>query len=217
MSGQADQSPPIVAQARPSLENDVNRTSSEPDAPHTFALYPPWFKAIKVLEGLSYIAVIAGIAFFFLQHQHELERGKAAATLGYVNLFNSDKLSEARKLLLQSWYEHSAKLAVIRSLGPANTHSMDDYVNMIIDKRAKEGRDRDLQPALFSLVDFYEQVLLCVEKDICERQTTLSYFGDYANPFLCLYSGWISRNRRLLSAPDYGKRLETFALSIRRC
>ena len=66
----------------------------------------------------------------------------------------------------------------------------------------------NMRQAIFSVVDFYETLQLCVDADRCDGPLALSYFGQYAKQFYCLYKPYILKLRQDLNIPSYAERLE---------
>jgi hypothetical protein len=200
-----------------SAENDVSRTSSEPDTIHYLKTYPFWFKTIKTLEALSYVVIIAGIAIFFIQQHEEFEKTRLTATLDYVGRFNSDYLANFRYRLLAPWYDYADDLTTIEQIGQVQRSTLEAFVMKLVDKYTEEGGQKDLRPAVFAVVDFYDQLIICDENQICDRNTLRAYFSANAKNFFCLYRPLIEFHRSRMAIPDYGKRLEQLVGSLGGC
>ena len=200
-----------------SAEDDVNRTASEPDTIHGIATYPPWFRIIKALEALSYLVIIAGIATFFIQQHNDFEKTRITTTLDYVGRFNSDNLVNFRYRLLAPWYDYANDLTIIGQIGQVEKSALDSFVMKLVEKEAEQGGQNDLRPAVFAVTEFYDQLLICDEKKICDGDTLRAYFSANAKNFFCLYRPVIEFHRSRMAIRDYGGRLERFVDSLGGC
>lgn len=198
-------------------QDDVHRTASEPETVQDLKTYPSWFRIIKILEGLSYIIIIAGIGTFFLQQHNDSEKTRITTTLEYVSRFNSDAMANFRYRLLAPWYDYADDLVAIQKLGQVGSNTLASFILKLVDKGAEQGAPNDLRPAVFAVVEFYDQLIICDEKKICDGEVLRAYFSENAKSFYCLYQPVIEFHRSKLSIPDYGTRLERFVSSVGGC
>lgn len=200
-----------------SAQNDINRTSSEPDTIHEIMTYPLWFRIIKALEALSYLVITAGIVTFYIQQSNDFEKTRTTTTLDYVGRYNSDYLVNFRYRLLAPWYDYANDLTTIEQIGHVEKSAFDSFIMKLVEKAAEEGGQHDLRPAVFAVVEFYDQLLICDETKICDPNALRAYFSANAKNFFCLYRPVIEFHRLRMAIPDYGVRLERFVGAIGGC
>ena len=87
----------------------------------------------------------------------------------------------------------------------------------LVDANSKSAGRQDMREAIFSIVDFYETLQLCIDVQKCDRPLALSYFQEYARRFYCLYAPYIGKLRHQQSMPGYATRLERLALAGGSC
>jgi hypothetical protein len=169
----------------------------------------------KWVERLSWIWIIFGIPLFFIEHHRQVERDKAAATLEFVKRYQDNQLVTQRFALLSPWMKYNLQAFMMAKPSPL---AVEDMVLKMVDASAESNSNqRDMREAIFSIVDFYETLQLCIDAGSCDRALAVSYFGQYAHQFFCLYKPYILKLRSQQRMLDYGNRLERLALEGGSC
>jgi hypothetical protein len=129
-------------------------------------------KATKVL-------VLFGIPMFFVQEHIKNEQDRAGNTLEFVKRFGEAELVGHRMALLKPWLQYD-----VASLETAKIpkEALDQLVLKMIVVSEQE-HNGDLRSSIFSIVDFYESLGICVEINRCNQQIAKAYFLDYAHRF----------------------------------
>jgi hypothetical protein len=164
------------------------------------------------VERITWIIVIFGIPLFFVEQYLQIQREKVSATLEFMKKYQDAHLVSQRFILLEPWTQYD--LQTLRLANPS-TRAMDDLVIALINKSA--GSSRDMREAIFNIVDFYDTLELCIRAGRCDRKLAIAYFQGYAKQFFCLYSPYIQRLKNQQSMPEYGSRLERFAVAGGDC
>jgi hypothetical protein len=168
----------------------------------------------KWVERVSWVWIVFGIPLFFYEHYQQVARDKAAATLDFVKRFQDYQLVTERFALLAPWMKLDIETFMAQKPSPA---AVEDLVLKTIDANSESAGRRDMREPVFSIVDFYETLQLCIEADKCDRALAASYFGEYAHKFYCLYLPYIAKLRRQQNMPTYAARLENVVVSAGKC
>jgi hypothetical protein len=166
------------------------------------------------VERLTRVIVLLGIPMFFVGEFLKREQDRASNTLDFVKRFQDSQLVAQRFVLLKPWMQYDVK-SIEAAQVPKSV--LDELVIKMIDVSKQTANQDDLRPAIFSLVDFYESLGICVEISRCDRNIAENYFEDYARRFYCLYQPYIEHLREKQLVTSYGSRLESFALQKGPC
>jgi hypothetical protein len=159
------------------------------------------------LERASWIWIVLGVPLFFVEHHLQLDRDRATATLEFVKRYQDSQLVSERFALLAPWMQYN--IEEFRQARPS-PQAVEDLVLKLVNASPTSG-GRDMREAIFSIVDFYETLQLCVDAGRCDRELALSYFGMYAKQFYCLYKPYVFKLRHDQNIPTYAQRLEQLA------
>lgn len=146
----------------------------------------------RVVNILAALAAVAGGIFALWSYQQERERrvdDTKMATLRFVELFNSDEFLNVR----------------VKTL---------DYIDRGIacEPGIATGPER---LNVFTYVDFFDSLLICVNEGICDRRTAFEFFERYANYHWPALERHIQGTREMEKGFDvevaYGAGLEAMA------
>jgi hypothetical protein len=151
---------------------------------------------------------------FFVGEHLKREEERASNTLDFVKRFQESQLVAQRFVLLKSWMQYDVK-AIETLQMPKQV--LDDLVLKMIEVSTEGANQDELRPAIFSIVDFYETLAVCIDIRRCDRDIAVNYFDDYARRFYCLYQPYIHLLREQQQIAAYGARLESFALRKGPC
>jgi hypothetical protein len=159
------------------------------------------------LERASWIWIVLGVPLFFVEHHLQLERDRATATLEFVKRYQDSQIVSERFALLAPWMQYNIEEFRLAKPSP---QAIEDLVLKLVNASPTSG-PRDMREAIFSIVDFYETLQICVNAGRCDPALAVSYFGQYAKQFYCLYKPYIFKLRHDQNIPTYARRLEQLA------
>jgi hypothetical protein len=163
------------------------------------------------IERASWVWIVLGVPLLFIEHHLQVERDKSTATLEFVKRYQDAQLASERFVLLAPWMKIDVE--AFRRAKPS-PRAIQDLVLKLVDSSASSAGQRDMREAIFSIVDFYETLQLCIDADMCDKKLAASYFGEYSTQFYCLYKPYIQKLRKQQNMPSYGRRLEQLASTI---
>ena len=178
-----------------------------------------WGRRLKTaVEFLSALAVIVGIYIYFGFEREDARRNaRIEHVLQYIEQFQENELLRSRNALSRSWFDHRDELRELTGGGAAPADVIQRWARLIVEDSPRDGSPADLQAAIFTITEYFDQLGLCVEKRICEASTAKEYFGPYAERFYCLYKPVIEEFRDELALAGFGKGLVALAPAEMTC
>ena len=176
------------------------------------------------LEAISKILLILGTlvggAWAIFEYLEKKQDGRVAESLGYVRRLSSEPLLSAQARIAMAWY---AARDSVRNLDSTPVSSADEFarrkrqlVMMVVDRTAiplsSSAIQKGLVPDLDLLVDFFRELQVCIDANLCDRQTAVSFFKSYARRLYCLHEPFITWKSSSYSM-GYGSELRGFALT----
>ena len=156
---------------------------------------------------LKVILIVASVGAF-VQYCEIRQENRVKQTMEQLKSFNSGRLQKAYLNLNSIWFGYYSS---IEDINKETIKRKDDVAqikaNIILPIITK----KELQQDIRLLVDFYENLQVCVQNQICDKQVARDFFGDYADNFYCWHLPWIKKQRT--GIPDYAKHLLAFAHS----
>ncbi|MEM8837230.1 MAG: hypothetical protein AAGE89_03995 [Pseudomonadota bacterium] len=173
------------------------------------------------LEGLSYVAVVIGVAYAASQYylserqarkddavaiekaEEQARKVRVEASLDFIRGYQQDHIVTARLQLLNNWNKFPIPLSEIDGL-PGSAEVIDQYANSFIFQ--EDGTVEADQ--LITVIDYLDVVGTCVKEDICLSSIIATHLGRDARSFYCLYGAPIERLRK-------DRVLKNFAVEIK--
>jgi hypothetical protein len=75
---------------------------------------------------------------------------------------------------------------------------------------------KGLVPDIDQLVGFFAELKVCIDTNLCDVQTSRSYFEDYARRLYCVHEPFIEWKSASYSK-GYGRGLRDIALNATKC
>jgi hypothetical protein len=122
-----------------------------------------------------------------------------------LRVFNEERLQEARMKLRTTWDNYGKTIQFINKQKVANEQDRTEIRTKLVlpvVRQYKLMQDIDL------LVDFFENLQVCTQNRICDRQVTGDLFCRYADSFYDLHQPWIEAERKII--PNYAVMLQEF-------
>lgn len=166
------------------------------------------------MEALSYIVVILGVPVFVLQQYQDQDRRRVDTTLSYISLYQGDRLSNARNLLLSSWFQYGSDIAAVNASGGISEESYRHLVSSMIDASVERDPVGNLRNALFFVADFYAQLDICITSGACARQQAVTYFGSDVQQLRCTYGAWFDQTASDMEIADFGAGITAMAAAV---
>jgi len=160
--------------------------------------------------GLKVIVIIGGIVTFF-QYFEAKEKDKVKQTMEHVQVFSSSSLLESRLTLNEIWLPYQT---IFYQISQQTVASEEDKMKIRGKIVLPVIEQNNVFKELILLVDFFTNVQICVQHEICDRQVAEAFFGDYARSFYRLHQPWIRVQRQAI--PSFACHLEAFVYPQRQ-
>ncbi len=146
------------------------------------------------LEVVASLAVIAGVPLFLIQQQTEVRAGQVASALEFVKLHNVGQIGDVRAKVSRPWADIDVGAFARQHPSPAA------IIKMERDVMASSNVTRS---DLMQLTDFYNSVLSCRNRDICDKTAIDIAFAEPIAGLYCTYQASLADIARSLNSPHY--------------
>lgn len=133
----------------------------------------------SVLETLAALATIGGIIFAIQQYNKAVADGRINATLGYVARFNSDPTLKSFIRLYDTW-----------NTSPDEKKDSEDPTQVQINFI----NAHNLKWDAVLLGDFFDQLYVCIHRDICDEDLAITMLGRDIETVYVLGGRYLSAN-----------------------
>lgn len=156
---------------------------------------------------LKIILIFASIGAVY-QYFDIKQANRVKQTMEQLKSFNSGELQSAQLKLSATWEAYQKSF---EALNRQTVASEQDKARIQAKIVLPIIRQKKLQQEIGLLVDFFENLQVCVQHRICDKQVSRDFFGGYADYFYRLHRPWIETQRAVI--PDYACQLQAFVLS----
>lgn len=158
-----------------------------------------WFDLI-----LKIILIVGGILaawqYFSVQQENRIKQ-----TMEQLKTFNSDPLLESHLKLQQTWDQYISVFQKLNLQQVAdNEMKIKIQTKIVIEVITKNKLQREIE----LIINFYENLQICVHHNICDATVSHAFFDEYAKSFYKLHKPWIKARRNVI--PHYAEQLQTF-------
>jgi hypothetical protein len=164
----------------------------------------------RYIAILANIVVILGVPAFFYQQHLSNKSDTEKVTLAYVERFQNNDLIKAQLDLFDEWRRYPVALV------HADIESLKDFAEKDMSARDARG-DHSIDDALFRFDAFYAELAQCVEKKICSKDLSQTYFQDFAVRLICLYGQHYAEVERTLGVSGFGAGIRKIAGDASKC
>lgn len=151
-----------------------------------------WLKGVGV--SFTIIAVIGGL----IQFTNLLHQRKVDATTEYVERYGEKEILEARLSLGAAWWRSREQLARLRRTQvTAEEYQLRHRQLVFSVVMPTTANGPSLVEEVSLLVAFFQELHVCVEHGLCDKEAAESFFGEDVRSFYCLYRPyieWLSEN-----------------------
>ena len=155
-------------------------------------------------------ATIIGGGWGIWQYSERLKEGRVTETLSYIANFSDDRHFEARAEISEAWFDARATLRHLETRPVSSGAEFELRKQQFVLDLVVNGMGK---APVFSSVDivveFFSQLEICVENQICDEETALNFFASYADQFWSLHEPYITWKRAQFNA-TYAEGIEYF-------
>lgn len=156
----------------------------------------PTLERTKILSEiastwLGILAIIFG-GLFAVQQYLDKEKGEQVKeALNFLDRYHRESFSAARAALDVGWEKHDAEYQNFWKIPKTGNFDDKGFNDFVVEVVVKE----KLQQHLFRMIEFYEALDVCVERNICDRETCALLFKADARAYFNLHHSYISKMR----------------------
>lgn len=165
---------------------------------HSLEVLRAWTEAI----GALIVALMA-----IQQYKENSSAEQVNKTLKYLDRFREDRVFSARRALEDAWTAKRDEVFALTE-SQAGESALARYVTDTIEKEK-------LEPAIATVMDFYDELEACTSADLCDRATAVRFFGKYAWDFHGLMHPYIEAQRAALHDGFIGVGIDQFSRAYR--
>ena len=148
--------------------------------------------------------VIGGIGAVY-QYFEVKQEARVKQTMERLKTFNTSPLPEARLTLAKTWAPYQSTFQRLNQQTIANEQDKERILGKIVIPVIGQ---HELFDEIILLVDFFDNLEICVQHRICDQQVAEAFFSGYARSFYRLHQPWIMVQRQAI--PSFACHLEAF-------
>ena len=171
----------------------------------TFKNFSQAVAALATVGALLW-AIIFG---YYIDYRDTQARSRVDKTLEYVHRFSDGNVADAQTKISAAWNSSLDKLAEYETRVSQKddkekteeelNQEVADYKMLILDVV----RERNIEKEIWTIVDVYESISICVDKNICDEETAKEFFLPYGSSFINLHWPYIEELRVQNNDMDY--------------
>lgn len=140
---------------------------------------------------LTALAIVVGGGFSYHEYLEHKKDVRIKASLVLVHRYNSAATMKHTQVLNKEW--QNANVEFNRALtSPDAADSYNKFVLSLVD-------EKKLETSLSTMFGFYDNMVICVESKICEREVIDRYFREYGKDFFNKYYPYVCHQRIIWS------------------
>ena len=167
---------------------------------------PSWQKALFEWTdfALKAILIIGGVVAIY-QYFDVKQDNRVKQTMEQLQRFNNNPLLDARLTLTKTWTPYQSTFQRLNQQTIANEQDQMQILGKIVIPVIQQ---HDLFDEIILLVDFFDNLHICIQHHLCDQQVAEAFFSGYARSFYRLHQPWIMVQRQ--AVPSFACHLEAF-------
>lgn len=161
--------------------------------------------AIDWLNLIGQCILIIGGLGAINQYFSVKQENRVKETMAQLQIFSHDPLLATRLKLGNVWESYQPQLLQLKQRAV-----LSDQDKALIQAKIVIPiiHQYQLQPDIDLLVDFFDNLAICIQNGICDGKVARAFLGNYAQSFYELHQPWIAQRRETI--PHYACYLEAF-------
>ena len=152
----------------------------------------------KIVGALTFLFGIPYGVEQYLEKQYE---GRVSETLEFYKQFNNPPVSTYRENITKALVANDAAIVAASAKG---ADALGDVVMNMVDQRG-------IETDLLMTMDFFDGLVTCVEKTLCDRETAQSLFSPRARDLFVNFYQYIEQRRTTSAGPNFAMGLQVTA------
>lgn len=142
---------------------------------------------VNFLASLAHISTVVALAALFFQMSADGKARRAERSLSYVQQYASDPLSSHRLLLDKAWLKYASEISVANANGGLRPDDAEKLLKVVIEDHDSVNPNEPAQISINEIAYFFDQVLICVQVDACDKEIVDRYFLTTITEFWAVY------------------------------
>ena len=142
---------------------------------------------VTVLASLAHVSTVVALAALFFQMNSDGKARRAERSLSYVQQYSSDPLSRHRFLLDKAWLKYSAEISTANASGGLRPADAEKLLKVVMEDHDLLNPNEPAQISINELAYFFDQVVICVQVDACDKEIVDRYFLTTIREFWAVY------------------------------
>ena len=157
---------------------------------------------VSVWVGL--VALLGAGIFALLQYVEKQSEDRVKVSIDFLHRYGDSEVGAARTRLREVWRKHRIDFEAILNKQIVSNEEYSDFIMAVVERES-------LQEPISYLIDYFDSLNVCVEKKICDSETTRALLKRDADSFFNLHYPVIVLERS--SNPNFASSLQAFAKS----
>lgn len=154
------------------------------------------------LSSVTVVAIIAGGLFGLFEYLDHKASEKINHSLNQLSNYNSDSLVKSRESIDEAWNGRHTKLIELFKKDKSDSA----YSKFVLDVVNDSNLSRDIE----KILRFYQETAICVGANICDEETTRSFFQADAVPFFSTFYPYVCFQRKQWKDEKTWEKLQLF-------
>ena len=164
-----------------------------------------------VISWIGLAVVLIGGGAGIVEYQSNQKENRVSNTLTVLERSYKPPVLKARQAVDIAWWNEGENIkAILLASGTEQEVSkrLDNAVMNLIGKYK-------IRKHIFTLIEFYEEISICINENICDKQVAFELFGEGATTFYNQNYLFIKRLRKKSNNNDIAGRLQSFRKEFR--
>lgn len=142
---------------------------------------------------LGVLAVVFAGGYALLEYIEHKQDVKVERSLSYVESYRDGNIADAKLSLNQTLATHQSSLTALLSLPNQSAQQLNlAYGKFILEVTAEQSVQRNIEIAF----SFYEEIAICVERELCDSDVIESFFINDARALFNAYFPYVCALRK---------------------
>ena len=159
-----------------------------------------------VTAWVGLLALLAGGTFAIVQYLDKEQGDRIKASLDLLVRYNDKHVVEARLRLSDVWSREEEAIAILVRKPGVAIAEINSFVVTVI-------KTDQLHTSIDTIVDFYDLVEVCIEKNLCDRTAARALFARGAKSFFMLHYPFIDQLRISRNDQSFAMPLQELAVA----
>jgi len=151
-----------------------------------------------IFRIVAILAIIVAGGWGLFEYYDAKKMQRIENSREYIERLTAGKVTKAEQFLVNFWSRYEWES------GPNNDEERAQEIIQIVEKT--DGYETHLK----NILNFLEQIALCVEQNRCEKSVVITSFGSMFSSGVVNHHPWIVRQRKVTGHTMYHARLECF-------